>query len=340
MRPSRILAGCLPLLLGLACTTGDTGDLPQGPHPGVHLELRDILRNVGAQPNILALSASGGAFMVGTLAGPYLTIIDADDNSLRRSLLIRETDRTLGIAASPQGIQLYIAAVDGSTVLVYNLDSGLPDRDPLIVGQSTNLVETSTNGRFVLATAFSAGLFVALDGDFDFQPADAPLVLDDRPAGLAVTRHSLPERAYVVGIDRGKIYEIEFDPSRVAVTDSVVTETGASFIDLSPVNESIAYVSSSERDRVLEVDLGAGIVTRLISVGSAPLGLEVSPDGRFVVVANSESNSASLIDTEQGITIDELTVGSGPTDVLFTSNTRVYVTLQGEDGIAVLDLVQ
>ena len=57
-----------------------------------------------------------------------------------------------------------------------------------------------------------------------------------------------------------------------------------------------------------------------------------------MVVANRDSDSVSLIDLERGIAVDELTVVSEPTDVLFTGPTRLFVTLQREDSIAVLDL--
>jgi YVTN family beta-propeller protein len=73
-------------------------------------------------------------------------------------------------------------------------------------------------------------------------------------------------------------------------------------------------------------------------VGSEPLGLDVSPDGRYVLVANSASDSISLIDTDRLVVIDELTVGSLPTDALFVSNTRAYVVLQGDNALAVVDI--
>jgi YVTN family beta-propeller protein len=163
-------------------------------------------------------------------------------------------------------------------------------------------------------------------------------VLDDRPVGLAVTRRRFPPRAYVVGLDRGKIFALEYNPSVFAVVDTILTRAGANFIALSP-DELTAYISGGN-DRVMVVGLDQGFVEREIPVGGEPLGLDVSPDGRYVLVANSASDSVSLIETDRRIVIDEIPVGLLPTDALFVSNTRAYVALQGENALAVVDIVR
>ena len=75
-------------------------------------------------------------------------------------------------------------------------------------------------------------------------------------------------------------------------------------------------------------------------MGADPLGLDVTPDGAYVLVANSGSASVSLIETDRLIVVDEVTVGSLPIDVLWVSNTRAYVVLQGDNSLAVVDLIR
>jgi len=242
---------------------------------------------------------------------------------------------TLGLAANPGGNEIYAADVRGSSVLILDHRTG-GLADSVLVGQSANLVRVSSDGRFLVATAFDPGFVTLFDRDFDY--ARRTLVLDDRPAGLAMTRERFPPRAYVVGFDRGKIYSIEFNPSTFSIVDTLLTLPEASFIALAP-DERTAYVSAGSH-RVVAVDLEPGFVRREIPVGSDPLGLDVTPDGRYVLVANSGSASVSLIETDRMIVVDEVTVGSLPIDVLWVSNNRAYVVLQGDNALAVVDLIR
>jgi YVTN family beta-propeller protein len=297
------------------------------------LDLAGHIQNVGLTPNLLAPGAQPGTFVIGDLDGGWISLRRAADGGLLQNIYVGKS--TLGLSAAPLGRELYAANVRGSTVSILDLRSG-GLVDSLVVGQSANLVAASADGRFVIATAFEPGLVSAFDREFDF--TRRTLVLDDRPAGLAVTRNRFPPRAYVVGLDRGKIFTLEFNPSNFAVVDTIRTREGASFIALSP-DESIAYVSGGE-NRVLAVNLEQGFVQREIPVGGEPLGLDVSPNGRYVLVANSASGSVSLIETNRNIVVDDLNVGHQPSDVLFVSDTRAYVALLGDNALAVVNLVQ
>jgi YVTN family beta-propeller protein len=318
-------------LPGLAADAAAQFDL--GPSRRARLNLRGHLTYVGWRPNLLAPGADPGTFLLGDLDFGWISIRRAADGSVLRSIYVGES--TLGLAASAETREIYAANVRGSTVLIADLRRGSLV-DSVLVGQSANLVAASADGRFVLATAFEPSLVSIFDRNFDF--TRRTIVLDDRPVGLAVTQKRFPPRAYVVGLDRGKVFTIEFDPSSFAVIDTIVTRPGANFIALSP-DESKAYISAG-RSRVVAVALDRGFVEREIPVGEEPLGIDVSPDGRFVLVANSASDTVSLIETDRQIVIDEIPVGALPTDVLFVSNTRAYAALQGENALAVIDIVR
>jgi YVTN family beta-propeller protein len=67
-----------------------------------------------------------------------------------------------------------------------------------------------------------------------------------------------------------------------------------------------------------------------IKVGTAPIGVAVSPDGKYLYVANHHGNSVSVIDTSDGTVIDTVKeVGRGPVGVAVSPNgDHVYVTNQ------------
>lgn len=329
---ARHLVGATAILL-LALAAAGPAAAQGWPGSRARLELAGRILHVGWTPNLMAAGAQPGTFVLGDLDGGWISLRRAADGGLLRSVFVGRS--TLGLAAVPAGRDLFAANVRGSTVLVIDLRTGAV-ADSMVVGQSANLVGTSTDGRFVLATAFEPSLVSLFDRDFDY--TRRTLVLDDHPAGLAITRHRYPPRAYVVGMGRGKVFALQFDPSNFAVVDTILTRAGASFIALTP-DESIAYISGGG-NRVMAVNLDQGIVQREIPVGSEPLGLDVSPDGRYVLVANSSSDSISLIETDRQVVVDEISVGSLPTDVLFVSNTRAYVALQGDNALAVINLVE
>jgi YVTN family beta-propeller protein len=295
------------------------------------LEIPGRIIHVGLSPNLLAPGPDPGTFLLGDLDYGWVTLRRASDGQVLKSY--HAGTSTLGLATAPGAREIYAAQVRGSNVLV--LDQGAGGLvDSMLVGQSANLVETSADGRFIFATAFDPQIVSVFDREFNY--ARRSLILDQRPAGLAVTKRRFPPRAYVVGFDRGKIYSLEYNPSTFTIVDSVRTREGASFIALSP-DEETAYVSTGG-NRVVAIDLASGFVKREIPVGSEPLGLDVSPDGAFVMVANSTSDSVSLIETDRLIVVDEITVGAIPIDVQFVSDNRAYVSLQGDNALAVVDI--
>ena len=88
---------------------------------------------------------------------------------------------------------------------------------------------------------------------------------------------------------------------------------------------------------------GCSVLEQSIRVANGPLGLDVSPDGRYVVVACEGADVIGLVDVNAGISIDELMIGVGadpnPVDVCFVGRRTCLVTLQNEPGVAVLNIV-
>jgi YVTN family beta-propeller protein len=52
-----------------------------------------------------------------------------------------------------------------------------------------------------------------------------------------------------------------------------------------------------------------------VDVGSIPLGIAVSPDGKRVYVANYEDNTISVIDTATNNVTENVSVGIGPSGI-------------------------
>jgi YVTN family beta-propeller protein len=93
--------------------------------------------------------------------------------------------------------------------------------------------------------------------------------------------------------------------------------------------QPLVYVSNSRAASLSVVDARAGRVTGGVSfsVGTDPMGVAVSPDGRFAYVTNTVSSSVSVIETGTNSVTATIPVGDVPSTVAFTPDGRfAYVT--------------
>ena len=81
----------------------------------------------------------------------------------------------------------------------------------------------------------------------------------------------------------------------------------------------------------------ANIVAR-VPVGHNPRGIAVSPDGKYVYVANYGDDTISVINTVLNTVISNIPVGDGPFGVAINSTgTFVYVTNSNDDSLSIIE---
>lgn len=88
------------------------------------------------------------------------------------------------------------------------------------------------------------------------------------------------------------------------------------------------------------IKAGAGEVIDTISVGDAPLGIAVTPNGSYVYVTNQDDDTVSVIRTSDNTVVDTISVGDGPYGIAVTPNGNyVYVTNFIDDTVSVIRAV-
>ena len=81
----------------------------------------------------------------------------------------------------------------------------------------------------------------------------------------------------------------------------------------------------------------AQMVTATITVGTAPRGVAVTPDGAYVYIANSENNSVSVMSTATNTVISTVTGFNNPYGEAVTPNgAYVYVTNLDNGSVSVI----
>jgi len=98
------------------------------------------------------------------------------------------------------------------------------------------------------------------------------------------------------------------------------------------------YVSASEGNEILRLDLQRFEITGRVAVGIRPLGLDLSPDGNLLAVACQVSDEIVLVTTADMTVSRRLPSTAGPTDVMFMTPRRLAVTHGDSHDLALLDL--
>jgi YVTN family beta-propeller protein len=98
------------------------------------------------------------------------------------------------------------------------------------------------------------------------------------------------------------------------------------------------YYNPGYGNTVTILDTATNAIVDAITVGNAPEGLAVSPDGKRVYVANSLSNSVSVIDTATKSVVGTVAVGVGPSSLTVSPDgKRVYVPNWYNNTVSVID---
>ena len=133
-----------------------------------------------------------------------------------------------------------------------------------------------------------------------------------------------------------------FDKKKMEVTGTIATGGGPRGIALSQ-RQGKAYIVISDEDRVDVVDLSAGEVTGRInlSIGDSPQEPALTPDGNFLLTANTGSDSVSIIDTITLLEAGKVAVGDGPHSVLIDrAGRKAYVFNTLSNNISVIDIIK
>jgi len=99
-----------------------------------------------------------------------------------------------------------------------------------------------------------------------------------------------------------------------------------------------AFVAAGGLDAVSIVDVGADRITGYLPVGTRPVAVAVSADGRRAWVSNTDDHTVSVIDLTTRRAVATVAVGLFPTDVeLHPDGSRVYVSDRRSFQLSVLD---
>ena len=236
-----------------------------------------------------------------------LSVIDVSDGTVVDQRAFRERpDEALfiGIAIPADGSKIYVSGGGSNLLWIYDFDTS--------TGQLSN--DRSISFAEIPRDGYISGMQLLSD--------DTTLVL------------TLLQGSQVVVFDTTSDTEVRriATPENTRVYDIVVLP-----------DDQTAFVSLWNDSSVLPIDLDAGTTGTPIPVGKNPAGLSLSPDGATLVVADSDSDSLSVIDVGTLARTDQVWIesetalrGASPAAGRFSaSGERFYSVNAGDNAIDV-----
>jgi len=277
---------------------------------------------VGDEPHGVVTDEMGRTLFVANAGSADISVVDLD--RLREVKRLSAGRGAWGVSRSPDGSEIYVTN---------NLSHFVPFRTPSRSEVTVVATERSViSDRVMIPEAnLLQGVDVAPGGDF-------ALVTLIRTKNLVPMTRVLQGWVMTNGIGLlwrdGQVDQLLLDepdnyfadPTDVAITPdgrlAFVSGGGVdevAVVDIRRMRTVLETVSEEDRRNLLPNHLGVTteFVERRIPVGKSPRGLAVSPDGRFVYVAEALDDTVAVIDVAQRRKLATIDLG-GPEEITLT----------------------
>ena len=361
MRKSPVLRQfCFSVGLGMALLLGCTAD---SQHRRVRLAADQAVGRVSRN----RYQAPNGQLL--TPAGQQVEL-----PGMRPQVLALSPDGKLLVTAGKTNSLIFLNADTGQVLQTKRLATGVSNATTAEVS-FTGLVFSPDGGRIYFSSA-SGGVWVfPVDRQhqvgtpqiFPLPDANAPKQKRELPAGLAVSADG--RRLYVTANLGNRLHELDAaNGQRLRSWDTgmapyeVVLAAGKAYVSnlggrrpspdvlTAPAGKGTLVRVDPVRHipnegSVTVIDLGTGEIRAEIPVELHPSGMAVSPGGRYVVVANTGSDTLSVIDTGKDQVIEKIWArqtpaelfGAQPNAMAFdVSGRRLYVCNGTQNAVAVV----
>ncbi len=191
---------------------------------------------------------------------------------------------------------------------------------------------------FVLNDNGSANAGSALHIDVSGDSKLAALPVGVHPVHAAIQP---PSQARLFIADRGNDTVASYSPSFSGVTPLITTlPAGSHPVFLATTERTRMYVANSGTNSVGVIGGNSEVVTNLIPVGTNPVAMAETPDGKKLYVLNNGDNTVSVIDTGALAVTTTIPSGAAPVWALISPDgLAVYVLNQGDGTLSVVSTV-
>jgi YVTN family beta-propeller protein len=291
---------------------------------------------VGDDPHQLMTDATGRYLYVTNLSTDDISVIDTESFTEVKRLAAGKSP--FGIALSPDGRYMYVSN---------QLSNPVPFRTPSVL--ELTVIDTEhqlvVGRRELFATVIGQGIAVSPDGRFVVMALEIPKNLIPETQiyqGWMVTYGFAIAEAGA----RGKVAYLLLDEPNLYYADpyGVVFSPDGRYLYISSSGVDVVSVVDMERVyEILEVKdgrigipeetirlyarhlgLSAEYVVARIPMGNNPKGLVISPDGRWLYVANRLSDTISVVDTREKEVVETIDLGGPKVETLLRRGEKLF----------------
>ena len=280
-------------------------------------ELGGATTHVARSVHGLGLSPDGHWLYVSDVAGNRLIAYALKDGALGESHAVPVGAQPVHMAETLDGRRVFVTNFAGKSVSVVNTATWTLEKT-IATPNAPHSIVLSPDGRWAYAGCYGAASVVVIDTASATLAGTIALPVGAQPYGLALSKdgHTL----YASDNSTGRLFVIDVASAPVGkVTGSVEVGLRPALIARSP-DANTLYISSGASHSVTVVSLAPDpahpTVRATIPVSGYPHGLAVTPDGKYVVVANTTGKTLSVIETSSNTVVATIQGEQYPNDAL------------------------
>ena len=243
------------------------------------------------------------------------------------SQTVQAVSQSTACALTPDGTKLFVLGNSGFVIVI--------STETL---QELQIIQVGSSPSYIAITPDGTKAYVPNSGDntvtciniSNYSTTTISSGTLNYPVGIAITPDGT--KAYITNFGANTVSVLTTATNTISGT--TIPVTSGSQIVITP-DGTKAY-AGSEGTAVSCIVLSGDTVST-ISVGNFPAALAVTPDGTHVYVANSESNTVSVIATSSNTVVNTFNVGTFP-DAVLATNSTVYIANGNDDTVTVYDI--
>lgn len=249
------------------------------------------------------------------------------------------TSALLVLLLAASGDRLAIVNKTDSTLTVWDIDAG-KSLATIPTGKGPHEVSVSKDGAWAYVSDYQgtgkenrSHSITVIDLKKLAVNATIELLPNKQPHGSALTADG--KTLWVTTEASTSILKVDTAGKKIAAT---VPVGGEAHMVVLAEQRGRGYAACLDKGDIVVLDLAAAKVVTRVATGAGAEGIDVTPDGKFVLVTNGEVNTVSVVDAETNTVLKSVPVGTKPLRVkVAPDGKRALVTNMRSNDLYELD---
>ncbi|HSF50397.1 MAG TPA: beta-propeller fold lactonase family protein [Nitrososphaeraceae archaeon] len=281
--------------------------------------------------SFLAINSNTSKLYANAVNSNFISVIDTNNFNVTK---IKVGNRPIAIDVDSSNNKIYVANSKDNSVSVID---GTTNKEitKIPVGKNPSSLAFNPNDNKVYVNNKEDNTVSVIDGT----NYDVIKKIEVGKSPSSITINPYHNKIYVANFLDNTVSVIDGENNMAVATLNVGKRPTS--IDMN-MEQNILYVTNNLDNNVMAIGMNHDLPRKVldtIPVGNNPLGLTKDNKTKMVYVANTDSNSVSVIDGKTNMKVKEFLVEEKPRDIaIHSKNGKIYVSNSLSDTISVIDL--